>query len=265
MSIITIGEYVKPKSPQEAYDLLMSKKNSQLIGGGTYIHLGKKHIGLAIDLSDSEMEYINETDTTIEIGAMTTFREIETNKILSKYFDNLLSRSVENIVGVQLRNMVAVGSTVFSRYNFSDFITGLRVLDVKIVLIGGGEMTLDEFIDSERNRDLLEKIIIKKEILRASFQMMRNSMADYAILNAAVSKGDKGFKIVVGARPGIAVFATNAMEYINSCNEINEETADKAGQIASEELTFGTNVLGSKEYRTHIARVLVKSAILEVV
>ncbi|AFS79385.1 xanthine dehydrogenase, FAD-binding subunit XdhB [Gottschalkia acidurici 9a] len=264
MSFITIGEYKKPKNAKEAYDLLTSKKNSLLIGGGTYIHLGSRHVSLAIDLSDADMEYIRETDTTIEIGAMTTFREIETNQILSKYFDNLLSHSVKNIIGVQFRNMVTVGATVFSKYGFSDFITALRVLDTKVVLYNAGEMTIDEFIDSGRKKDLLEKIIIKKENLRASFQMMRNSMADYAILNAAVSKGDTGFKIVVGARPGIAVFANKAMEYINS-NEISEETVSKASQIASEELAFGTNGLGSKEYRTHLASALVKSALLEVI
>ncbi|KNF10213.1 xanthine dehydrogenase, FAD-binding subunit XdhB [Gottschalkia purinilytica] len=263
MAITTIGEYKKPKNPKEAYDLLMSQKDSLLIGGGAFIHLGPRHIGLAIDLSDTEMDYIKETDATIEIGATTTFREIETNELLKKYFDNLLSHSVENIVGVQLRNMVTVGGTVHAKYGFSDFITALRVLDTKVILHNGGEMTLDEFIDSKKEKDLLEKIIIKKENLRASFQMMRNSIADYAILNVAVSKGDNGFKIAVGARPGIGEFPKKAIEYLNS-SEINEETADMAGKIASEELKFGTNGLGSSEYRTHLCHALVKSAILEV-
>lgn len=263
MGIITIGEYKKPKSAKEAYELMTSKKSSVLIGGGAFVHLTPRYIGLAIDLSDTEMNYIKETDTEIEIGAMATLRDIEVNEILKGYFDNVLSKSVENIVGVQLRNSAAVGATVYSKYGFSDVITALRVLDTKVVLHNGGEITLDEFIDSKREKNLLEKVIIKKENLRASFKMMRNSIADYAILNVAVSKSGNNFKIAVGARPAIAEFPVKAIEYINS-NEVNEETADIAGEIASEELVFGSNDLGSREYRKHLCRALIKSAILEV-
>ncbi|WP_048571619.1 FAD binding domain-containing protein [Clostridium cylindrosporum] len=260
---MTIGEYKKPTSAKEAYELMTSKKGSVLIGGGAFVHLTPRHIGLAIDLSDTGLDYIKETDDAIEIGAMATLRDIEVNGILKGYFDNVLSKSVESIVGLQLRNSAAVGATVYSRYGFSDFITALRVLDTKVVLHNGGEISLDEFIESKREKDLLEKIIIKKEDLRASFQMMRNSIADYAILNVAVSKSGNKFKIAVGARPVIAEFPLKAMEYINS-NEVNEETADMAGKIASEELKFGNNGLGSSEYRRHLCRALVKSAILEV-
>ena len=53
------------------------------------------------------------------------------------------------------------------------------------------------------------------------------------------------------------------MDYLNSA-EINEENAYKAGEIASEELVFGSNTRGSAEYRREICKVLVKRAIMEV-
>lgn len=263
MGILTIDTYVKPKNTKEAYDYLKSKKGAVLIGGGTFIHLCPKHIPLAIDLSQANLNYIKETKTSIEIGAMVTLREVETNELLQKYFSNIICKSVENIVGVQLRNSATVGATVYSKYGFSDFITALRVLDTNVVLFNKGEMSLDEFIKSDIKKDLLEKVIIKKEKLRASFNMMRNSIGDYAILNVAVSKSEEKIKIAVGARPVVAAYPTNAIDYIN-LNEINEETAEKAGIIASQELAFGNNGLGSSEYRKHLCINLVKSTLLEV-
>jgi CO/xanthine dehydrogenase FAD-binding subunit len=264
MSMIIIGEYVKPKSVEEAYEYVATRSDATLFGGGAFIRLGSRTIGLAVDLSDTGMNYIKETESTIEIGGTTTFGDIERSELLRGYFDNILTRSVESIVGVQLRNIVTVGGTVYSKYGFSDPITALRALNTTVVLHKAGEISIHDFLTQPRkDKDILEKIIIKKENLRASFQMMRNSIGDYAILNAAVTKGENGFKIVVGARPGIATEPAKAIEFINS-NEVNEETADMAGKIAAEELTFSDNNLGSKEYRAQLCRVLVKRGILEV-
>lgn len=263
MAIMTIGEYRKPKSPEEAYELLKSKKNSALVGGGTYMHLSPRNIGMAIDLIDAGLDYVKETEDEIEIGAMTSFREIETNEILGNYFDNILSKSVENIVGVQFRNMATVGATVSSKYGFSDFITGLRVLDTKVVLSGAGVVSLDEFISNKKDRDLVEKIVIKKESVKASFQMMRNSIADYAILNAAASIGRDDIRIAVGGRPGVAECPQKAIDYLK-LNGLSAETASKAAEIASDELTFGSNTIGSADYRRHLCYALVKEAIMEV-
>lgn len=262
--MINIGQYVKPKSVEEAYELLISRSDSTLFGGGAFIRLAQRNIGLAIDLSDAGMNYIKETASTIEIGGATTFGDIEKSELLRNCFDSLLTHAVEDIVGVQLRNIVTIGGTVYSKYGFSDPITALRALNTTIILHNAGAISLDEFLTQARkDKDILEKVIIQKENLRASFKMMRNSIGDYAILNAAVTKGDSGYKIVIGARPGVAALATKAIEYINS-NEINEEMAETAGKIASDELTFSDNNLGSKEYRSHICRVLVKRGIMEV-
>lgn len=261
--MFTLLEFFQPETLEDAYNKLVARKTNTILGGCAFLKMGSKRICTGIDLSKLNLNYINETDNYIEIGASTTFRDIETNETLNSYFNGVLKKAVKDIIGVQFRNMVTVGASVYSKYGFSDFITALRVIDTTVVLHNSGEISLDEFIDSKREKDILEKIIIKKENLNASFKMMRNSIADYAILNVAASKSEQGIKIVVGARPSIAVFPEKAMEYINS-NEVNEKTAEKAGEIASEELAFGSNGIGSAEYRKHLCKALVESAILEV-
>lgn len=262
--MITFGNYMKPKNIEEAYEIFSSKKNARVIGGGCYIRMGNRRIGLAVDLGDAGLNYINETEDAIEIGAMTTFRELETNELIKNYFGNIISDSVKHIIGVQFRNIATIGATVFSKYGFSDPITSLLALDAEIKLYNGGTISLEEYLKEEkRRRDILEKIIIYKDAGKGAFQCMRNSQVDYAILNTSVSIKDGKIRIAVGARPRVASLAYKAMEFINN-EEMNEENAARAGEIASQELAFGTNTRGSAEYRRELCKVLVKRAIMEV-
>ncbi|WIV12378.1 FAD binding domain-containing protein [Proteiniborus sp. MB09-C3] len=262
--MITFGEYIKPKSIEEAYESFKTKKNAALIGGGCYLRMGNRRIGLAIDLCDAGLNFINEYEDTIEIGAMVTLRELETSQILSDNFGKAVFDSVKHIIGVQLRNIATIGATVFSKYGFSDPITTLLALNAELVLYNGGRMSLEEYLrEKGKRKDILEKIILHKNIDKVAFQSMRNSQVDYAILNAAVSRIDNKYRIAVGARPRTASLAYKAIDFINH-TEISEEGAYRAGEIASEELAFGSNTRGSAEYRKEICKVLVKRAIMEV-
>lgn len=261
--MLTIQDYILPRSLEEAYEVIKVNKNNTILGGCAFLKMGSKKIGKAVDLSNLHLNYIEENEDTIEIGAMTTFREIETSPILAEYFNGILPKSVENIVGIQLRNIVTVGATVYSRYGFSDFITALLSLDAEVVLYNAGRNSLEDFLKNGVERDILVKIVLKKNNRKAAFQMMRNSKSDYAILNVAVSKLDNNWKIVIGARPQRAEIAKKASMYLAE-SEGTIEDIQQASIIAAGELIFGSNMRGSKEYRQSICRALVKRAIMEV-
>jgi CO/xanthine dehydrogenase FAD-binding subunit len=263
--MIMISDYVKPKSIEEAYDLLVSNDNAQIVGGGAFLRLTSKKIDLAIDLYNTSLSFINDTETSIEIGAMTTFRDIEKSETIKKYFGNILSDSVKDIVGVQFKNYVTVGGSVYPKYGFSDLITALLALDCRVVLYNSGEKSLEDFLkEKTAKKDILTKIILNKGNIKAAFKTMRNSSGDYSALNVAVSKRDNEYKIAVGARPGIAMLVPEAQEFLNSKENLDEEIILKAAEIASESLSFGSNHIASDEYRKDLCSVLVKRAVMEV-
>ena len=134
--------------------------------------------------------YIKDYNDRIEIGAMTTYRAIETSPVLNSYFNGILSKSVAPIVGVQFRNVVTVGGSVYSRFGFSDFLTPLLALDAKVKFYHKGEISLNEFMNMPYEKDILEKIIIPKNDIKASYQMLRNAEADFPIVNLSVAKTD---------------------------------------------------------------------------
>ncbi|MEN3003949.1 FAD binding domain-containing protein [Dehalobacterium formicoaceticum] len=260
----SVRQYLFPRTLEEAHQLLHNHPSNTIIGGSTYLRLGGKTIDTAVDISRLGLKYIMETEDTIVIGAGTTLREVENSPLLNRYFNGILNKSVRHIVGVQLRNLATVGANVFARFGFSDLNTALLTLDVDVELYQGGLMPLRQFLQKGvGGRDILVKLIIQKSERQASFQMLRNSQGDYAILNAAVSRLENDWRIVVGARPGRCEIAGGASAFLGE-GSLTPERIDQATQMAVGEMTFGSNIRGSKEYRQGICPVLIKRAVQEV-
>lgn len=243
--------------------MLTSNKKSTVLGGCAFLKLGSKKIDTAIDLSKLNLQYIKELDDCIEIGAMTTFRDLETNPILNKLFNGVLPKSVSKIIGVQFRQVVTVGASVYSKYGFSDLITVLLALDTEVELYHGGRMSLQTFLDGTYTKDILTKIYIAKSERQAAYQDLRNSASDFPILNVAVSKLGAQWRVVIGARPTRATIAKEASAQLAAA-DLTAEKIELVADLATTEVSFGSNMGGSVAYRQAICKVLVKRAIMEV-
>lgn len=261
--MFTIKDLAQPDTIEEAFQILSADRGNTILGGCTYLRLGSLKINTAIDLSKLNLNYIQEPNDYIEIGAMTTFRDIETSPVLSTCFSGILPKAVGHVIGVQFRNIVTVGATVYSKYGFSDLITALLALDTEVELFKGGRMPLVKFLDKPFPKDILVRIFIKKSERIAAYQSLRKSASDFPVLNTAVSKLGTDWRIVVGARPLKANIAQRASEYLSQ-NGASSEQLDIVGNLVAEELSFGSNMRGSEEYRQAICKVLVKRAVAEV-
>ncbi|MDR3540364.1 MAG: FAD binding domain-containing protein [Desulfosporosinus sp.] len=262
--MFTLYDLVQPDNLAEAYQILSDKRNNTILGGCAFLKMGSKRIGTAIDLTNLELDYIKEQDGFFEIGAMTSLRELETHKLVRECFNGVLPKSVHNIIGVQFRNCVTVGASVYAKYGFSDLIPALLALDTEVELYKNGRISLVDFLNQPKKKDILVKLWIKKNNRQAAYWSLRKSASDYAVLNVAVSKLDAQWKIVVGARPGKAAIALGASAALAQGNLSIAEIED-AAQRASDELSFGTNMRGTADYRKALCQVLVKRGIMEVV
>ena len=253
-------KFVTPQDFATALDILKKDKDSVILGGTTFLRLSDKKYSTGIDLSGLGLKYVKEVDDQIEIGAYTSLRTIETDPIINKYFGKLIPRSLENLIGVQFRNNATIGGAIFARLGFSEINTALLVLDCKLEFEDNGIIPFNEFISSWKiKKDILKKIIIKKQKGKCTYQMLRNSSSDFPILSVAVSNFN-GLKIAVGTRPTIAQLSVKAAQLINS----NNSKIDEASALIAEEFKFGDDLRGTGEYRKTIAPVLVKRALLEV-
>ncbi|AQS09818.1 putative oxidoreductase [Clostridium saccharobutylicum] len=260
--MFTIKNYVVTEDLAQAYEL-NQKKNNVILGGIAWLKMGERNIQTAIDLSKLGLDKIEEDEYSFKIGCMCTLRDMEVNESLNSYFDGAISKSLIHIVGVQFRNCATIGGSIYSRFGFSDILTCLLSLDTYVELYNGGIIPLSIFKDMPYDNDILVRIIIKKDNRKVSYLTHRMSATDIPTLAVAVSRLEDKWEIVLGARPQRAVLV-NKGEEILSQNPTKEEI-DFLVKHIMQEVKFGSNMRGSKEYRQILAGVFINRGIEEVI
>ncbi len=251
--MVTIQNYVRASSLEEAYELNQKKQN-RIIGGMLWLRLGNGSFNTAIDLCDLGLNKIEETEETISIGAYVTLRDIEKHEGLNAYSMNTVRAAVENIVGVQFRNMATVGGSIFGRFGFSDVLTVFLAMDSYAELYKGGIVPLKDFAAMKADNDILLRLIVKKTPGRFVYRAFRNQATDFPVLTCAAFTGENGTGISVGARPGRAVLFTDENGIFK--NGITKEGVEEFVSLAAENIPVSGNSRGSSEYRAHLLKVL---------
>ncbi len=261
-----VSEYVKAKSLNEAYDLLRENKKNYIIAGGAWMKLSVKTADKLVSLDGLGLDQIVLKDGFIEIGALSTLGQIETNETIKKLLDGILVQATGNIMGVNIRNIATIGGSVMGKFSFSDIYPVLEVLDTKLVFHKHGEVELLDFLNNTKfEKDILVKIKIRNQKGKGFFKKVATTPLDFSIINVACSYVENRLKITVGSTPYIAKPCIKAMEYINGVKEITSEVIDKCSSIVLEEVKFSKNIRGSKEYREEIAKVYVTRGIKQVI
>ena len=242
--MITIQNYVRAQSLEEAWQLNQNKRN-RIIAGMLWLRLGKGSVNTAIDLCDLGLDTIEETEDHFSIGAMATLRDIEMHEGLNAYANGAVADAVKDIVGVQFRNMATVGGSIWGRFGFSDVLTVFLAMDCCVELYKGGIIPLEQFAKMKKDKDILVRLIVKKTPCKIIYSSVRNQRTDFPVLACAVSCMNGQYRASIGARPARAMLI---------CNEKREGFAAFVAENAPTE----GNMRGSAAYRTHLIRVLVE-------
>lgn len=245
-------EYIKAKNLEEAYELCQ-KRSSLLIGGMVWLKMTSLDKGVIVDLSGLGLDQIQETKEEFSIGCMCSLRQLETHEGLNRYFDGIFKECTRHIVGVQMRSCATVGGSIWGRFGFSDILTCLLALDSYVELYKGGMISLAEFAArpvSVKERDILVRVVIRKDGRKAAYASQRNSQTDFPLIACCVSKLGHDWHVSVGARPARARAVAIADEVDNSLDQL---ALKAAGQFS-----YGSNLRGSAEYRKALAQVYIR-------
>lgn len=255
--MLTIGNYVKVKTLEEAYELNQAR-NSRIMGGMMWMRLGNARVKTIIDMSELGLNEIEETDHVFRIGAMCTLRQLEEHEGLRKFYGDGIAESLRHIVGVQFRNQATVGGSIYGRYGFSDVLTALLALDTFVELYNGGTVRLSEFVNRKADKDILVSVIVRKSKRKFRYESIRQTKTDFPVLTCSVVtgiyRGQESWFFSVGARPR----KRPCLKSSGRSRKCYRRAAHRVAKRVAAEFTYGSNMRGSAEYRQHLAEVLLR-------
>lgn len=261
--LITIKNYVRAESLEQAYEL-NQKRTNRILGGMLWMKMSNNTVQNVIDLTDVVSAKISEQEDSFIIGAMTSLRTLESHEGLNQYTNGAIKESLRHIVGVQFRNVATIGGSVYGRFGFSDVLTMLLALDTQVELYKAGIISLEEYAQMPYNKDIIVNIIIKKSPMKTAYISSRNTKTDFPVLACAVSFRENEKRVVIGARPqkAMVIKAEESILKISE-NEPEKLAVSLADQIQRDVITAG-NMRGSAKYRRHLAKVLTKRACMQI-
>ena len=260
-----IKNYYVAKSLDEALDVLKQHPENHLIGGGAWIKNSLKQINQLIELSNLVSSEITDNGERLDIGAMCTLHQISQCPLLNTLYDGIIAKTCQSVMGITVQNIATIGGTIIGKYAFSDLLTPLLAIDCTLIFHLQGKMKLSEYLSlSHVEKDILLSIQIDKKNSKGYFHKISRTALDFSILNLAVVRENDAFRITVGSRPGIAVYASEANRFLSSNKIIDKEIMMKAAEIAANELSFTSNFRAQADYRKSLAQTYILRGLLEV-
>lgn len=275
----------QPTSIQQARELHKNHgPGGYFLAGGTDLAIAIKEKGLVpryvVDLKGIEsLSGIRENaEGSLVIGALATMREVETSRVISKRFP-FLSQSAGEVGSIQIRNRATIGGNMANATPSADVAPALLVLQAQVKIStseGEKQVPLESFFLGPgktvmQGGDILTEIIIPPASpnLRGEYiKFSPREMMDLAYVGVAVALVTDGngtvcreVRIALGAVSPVPMRARKA-EAVLADRVINEESAERAGEVASSECAPISDVRSSAAYRRNMVRVNTKRAIL---
>lgn len=273
-------EYFAPKRLEEAIDLLSSYAEDVklLAGGQSLVPLMKLRLAkprYIIDLSRiPELNYIRDDGDKIIIGAVTTHAQVEHSELIKNRCP-LLLQTAATIGDVQVRNQGTLGGSLAHADPAGDMPAAILALGAEIKAVGPkGErwISAEDFFlgllttSLESDEILTEIKVPATKGIKAAYLKAAQRASGFAVVGIAV-----GLKLDSdGSCADISIGVTGVMDKPYRATNVEKMLRGKKPetrllQEAAAELTQGIDIIedinGSKEYRSHLARVYAVRAI----
>ena len=274
-------EYHVPKTVAEASRMVsqFGADGKLLAGGHSLVPMMKLRLASPKHLIDlgriAELSYVREDGEKIQIGALTTHFKIESSELL-KAKCPLLPETAKEIGDVQVRNKGTLGGSLAHSDPAADWPATILALDAEIQAVGArGERWIPA---KEFFVNLLETALGSDEILTAvrvpamparggdAYLKLRQPASGFAIVGVAarvvLDEKDSVQQIGIGITGiGPKAYRATAVEKALLHKSASAKHLEDASTHAADEVEVNSDLFGSAEYRTHLARVYTRRAL----
>jgi carbon-monoxide dehydrogenase medium subunit len=277
-------DYHRPKTVKEAVELLRKNKDARVLAGGHSLLPSMKlrvaQPGALVDIGRIKaLAGIKAGKSAIKIGALTTHNDVATSADVQKNC-GLLAETAAHIGDQQVRNRGTLGGSLAHADPAADYPTAMLALEATITATGpNGDREIEA---AKFFKDLFTTALKRDEIITSvsaptygkgtggAYVKHRHPASSYAVVGAAalvmVSKGQvTAARIAVGGATVNPVRASAAEKALTGQAATAENIAAAAAKVAEAIENPLSDNYASGEYRTHLATVLARRALMKAV
>jgi len=263
-------DYVRASSAAEAISLIgQHGSDAKFIAGGhsllPMMKLRLAQPAVLVDISRiSDLSYIKDAGDHIAIGALTRHMDVEKSSVLAQHVP-LLAHAAGHVGDPQVRHRGTIGGSIAHADPASDLPATTLALGATYVVQGPNgtrEIAASDFYKSFLESDLAEDEMLteirvpKMNGAGWSFQKFNRRAQDWAIVGVAAWRGANGSGVGLVNMGQTPILASSVSAALAGGSSI----ADAAALAVADAQPSADNN-ATVEYRTHLAKVLVRRAL----
>ena len=263
-------DYVRAGSAAEAISLIgQHGSDAKFIAGGhsllPMMKLRLAQPAVLVDISRiSDLSYIKDAGDHIAIGALTRHMDVEKSSVLAQHVP-LLAHAAGHVGDPQVRHRGTIGGSIAHADPASDLPATTLALGATYVVQGPNgtrEIAASDFYKSFLESDLAEDEMLteirvpKMNGAGWSFQKFNRRAQDWAIVGVAAWRGANGSGVGLVNMGQTPILASTVSAALAGGSSI----ADAAALAVADAQPSADNN-ATVEYRTHLAKVLVRRAL----
>ncbi len=270
-------EYFKPSTIKEAVELKSKYgEAARFLLGGTDLVIamdgGALNPDVVIDLKGiEELKVLEEKDGKLHIGANVPFVKLINSELVKDKFPSLWEAS-RLVASVSVRNRATVVGNICNAVPSAESSSPLMIRDAVVVTYGNEgrrEIPISEFFVGPRKTSLktdevvtaVEVKIPETKFAECYVKLGRYEGEDLAQVGVSTYVDEeKNYRISFAAVGPVPVRAKEAEEFLKG-KELTEEVLDKAKELALKAISPISDIRASKEYRYHMAGVMLTRAL----
>jgi carbon-monoxide dehydrogenase medium subunit len=265
-------DYVRAGSAAEAISLIgQHGSDAKFIAGGhsllPMMKLRLAQPAVLVDISRiSDLSFIKDAGDHIAIGAMTRHMDVEKSSVLAQHVP-LLAHAAGHVGDPQVRHRGTIGGSIAHADPASDLPATTLALGATYVVQGPNgtrEIAASDFYKSFLESDLAEDEMLteirvpKMNGAGWSFQKFNRRAQDWAIVGVAAWRGTNGSGVGLVNMGQTPILASSVSKALAGGASI----ADAAALAVADAQPSADNN-ATVEYRTHLAKVLVRRALAQ--
>ena len=255
-----IENYYRPKSTEEAEQLLQNQTNAVFLAGGTQVnraYLEREIPSTVIDVQDAIPHDIHVQQGQLVVGAMIRLQDLADDPRVPE----ALAQAAKFIPTRSVRNQATLGGNIGAARPDSYLIPILIAMKAHVVT-SSGESSVEDYLQ-QKKRDLISTVSVP--LGQGAAKAVKESRSHLALPVVSAGVWLKGSshdiqeaRVVAGCVANHALRLTSVEEGLVSGALSNPDSVELAvGQAISP----SPNLLGSQTYKTHVNSVVIAKAI----